>query len=67
MQALALIELFGAKPKKYKGDVYLLPKKMGIWNAYRPNILQFTRIYYTLSRGAERIFIECMETGECSN
>ena len=30
MQALALIELFGAKPKKYKGDVYLLPKKMGI-------------------------------------
>ena len=27
-QALALIELFNAPAGKYKGDVYLLPKKM---------------------------------------
>ncbi|EDV25355.1 uncharacterized protein TRIADDRAFT_24527 [Trichoplax adhaerens] len=27
-QMLALIELFKAQPNKYKGDVYLLPKKM---------------------------------------
>ena len=29
-QALALIELFNAPPGRYKADVYLLPKKMGI-------------------------------------
>lgn len=29
-QALALIELFNAPPGRYKSDVYLLPKKMGM-------------------------------------
>ena len=29
-QALALIELFNAPPGRYKQDVYLLPKKMGM-------------------------------------
>jgi S-adenosyl-L-homocysteine hydrolase len=30
-QALALIELFNAPPGRYKQDVYLLPKKMGMY------------------------------------
>jgi len=30
-QALALIELFNAPQGRYKSDVYLLPKKMGMW------------------------------------
>lgn len=29
-QALALIELFNAPANRYKSDVYLLPKKMGM-------------------------------------
>lgn len=29
-QALALIELFNAPSGRYKSDVYLLPKKMGM-------------------------------------
>lgn len=29
-QALALIELYNAIPGRYKSDVYLLPKKMGM-------------------------------------
>ena len=29
-KALALIELFNAPPGRYKSDVYLLPKKMGM-------------------------------------
>jgi hypothetical protein len=31
-QALALIELFNAPHGRYKSDVYLLPKKMGMYN-----------------------------------
>jgi adenosylhomocysteinase len=30
-QALALIELFNAPLGRYKSDVYLLPKKMGLY------------------------------------
>jgi len=32
-QALALIELFNAPAGRYKQDVYLLPKKMGMCSA----------------------------------
>jgi hypothetical protein len=32
LQALALIELFNAPHGRYKSDVYLLPKKMGMYN-----------------------------------
>jgi adenosylhomocysteinase len=35
-QALALIELFNAPAGRYKADVYLLPKKMGM---YRTNLM----------------------------
>jgi hypothetical protein len=31
-QALALIELFNAPHGRYKSDVYLLPKKMGMYD-----------------------------------
>ncbi len=37
-QALALIELYNAPPGRYKSDVYLLPKKMGIYFFFIENI-----------------------------
>jgi len=33
-QALALIELFNAPAGRYKQDVYLLPKKMGVCSLF---------------------------------
>jgi hypothetical protein len=41
-QALALIELFNAPHGRYKSDVYLLPKKMGMYNITLVNYLDFS-------------------------
>ena len=37
-QAIALIELFRAPPGRYQNDVYLLPKKMGLYDFFNINL-----------------------------
>lgn len=45
-QALALIELFNAPSGRYKSDVYLLPKKMGMVYHAGYNINAKTRVFF---------------------
>lgn len=43
-QALALIELFNAPSGRYKSDVYLLPKKMGMYLLHTVCYLFFSQL-----------------------
>lgn len=55
-QALALIELFNAPVSRYKSDVYLLPKKMGM-NEFEYLIVHLCWQLYIFQMNMSQVYI----------